>query len=72
MKPRSTMLFRRLSLSSLAVTTAMTPAHTAVSIVGDEFFINGQPTSAAMNVTGYYYDNEFTRLFSSNLPVGVF
>jgi hypothetical protein len=52
MKPHYPLLFLFLSLSILAEAPAATPRHTAVSIVGDEFYINGKPTYAGREWNG--------------------
>ena len=53
MKPHCTFLFLILSLAILAAQPAVKPAHTTVSIVGNEFFINGQPTYAGREWNGH-------------------
>jgi hypothetical protein len=53
MKPHYTFLFLILSLTILAAQPAVKPPHTTVSIVGNEFFINGQPTYAGREWNGH-------------------
>jgi hypothetical protein len=53
MKPHCPPLFFFLSLSILASAPAATPRHTAVSIVGDAFYINGKPTYAGREWNGH-------------------
>ena len=53
MKPHCPLLFLFLSLSILAAVPAATPRHTVVSIVGDEFYINGKPTYAGREWNGH-------------------
>lgn len=53
MKPHCTFLFLFLSLAILAAQPAAKPARTTVSIVGDQFFINGQPTYAGREWNGH-------------------
>ena len=53
MKPHCPLLFLFVSFSILAAAPAATPRHTAVSIVSDEFCINGKPTYAGRIWNGH-------------------
>ncbi len=53
MKPHSTLLFLLLSLANLAADPVVKPGHATVSIVGDEFYLNGKPTYAGRMWNGH-------------------
>jgi hypothetical protein len=53
MKSCCTFLFLYLSLCALAAAPAAKPGQTVVSIVGDEFYINGKPTYAGREWNGH-------------------
>jgi hypothetical protein len=53
MKPHCTFIFLCLSLSILAAAPAAKPGQTVVSIVGDEYYLNGKPTYAGREWNGH-------------------
>ena len=53
MKPHCLFLFLCLSLSILTAAPVAKPGHTVVSIVGDEFYLNGKPTYAGRKWNGH-------------------
>src|SRR6202142_4595421 len=53
MKFQGPFLFLLLSLGILAAAPPAKPGHTAVSIVGDEFYLNGRPTCAGRTWNGH-------------------
>jgi hypothetical protein len=53
MKPHCPFLFLCLSLSILAAAPLAETGHTVVSIVGDEFYLNGKPTYAGREWNGH-------------------
>jgi len=69
MKPRCTFLFLILSLAILAAQPAAKPARTTVSIVGDQFVINGEPTYAGREWNGHKIQG---LLLNARLVQGIF
>ena len=53
MKPCRTLFFLLLSLASVMASPSTRPARTTVSIVGDEFYLNGKPTYAGRTWNGH-------------------
>jgi hypothetical protein len=53
MKSHCTFLLLFLSLCTLAAASVAEPGHTVVSIVGDEFYLNGKPTYAGLEWNGH-------------------
>jgi len=69
MKSHCAFLFLFLSASVLAAEPAITPGHTVVSIVGDEFYLNGHPTYAGRTWHGHKIQG---LLFNARLVQGIF
>jgi hypothetical protein len=69
MKPSCPLLLLFLSFSVLAGEPAMNPGHTVVSIVGDEFYLNGRPTYAGRTWNGHKIQG---LLFNARLVQGIF
>lgn len=69
MKPHCPLLFLFLSLAILAAAPVAKPDRTVVSIVGDEFYINGKPTYAGRTWNGHKIQG---LLLNARLVQGIF